>query len=134
MKPRVKTFPGKPRNAVVTTGTADDFFKRSKERAAKLDRGERLPEEIRITFENPADLVRALTAERVRVLQTIRSNHCTITSLAVTLKRHRKSVVRDVQMLESLGLVRTRQKVNPGHGRVKEVEPLAEKYHLTATV
>jgi len=133
MKMSNKTFP-KSRRAIVTTGTLDEFFKRSRERATKLDRGERLPEEIRVTFEDPLDLVRALTAERVRVLQCIRTKRSTISSLATTLKRDRRCIIRDVDVLESLGLVRTFRTTNPGHGVVKEVEPLAEKYHLTATV
>lgn len=124
------------KNLIVSTGTAEEFFKRSLERAKKLDRGERLAPEIRVTFENPADLLRALSFQRIRVLQVIRCEpkYTTLSSLAVLLKRDRKSVSRDVALLESLGLLRTHNQVNPGHGVVKVVEPLAEKYHLTATV
>jgi len=32
-------------------------------------------------------------------------------------------VRRDVQKLEQAGVLRTRQAINPGHGRVKIVEP-----------
>jgi len=59
MKPRNKTFSKSPR-AIVATGTLEEFFERSRERAKKLDRGDRLPREIRITFEDPLDLMRAL--------------------------------------------------------------------------
>jgi predicted transcriptional regulator len=131
----------KKAKAVLTTGSVNDFFKRALDRAAKLDRGEKLREEIRVTFEDPADLVRALTAERIRVLQAIRtggtqgkSKLTTVSSLAATLKRDRKSVVRDVNVLEGLGLLITRRQPNPGHGAIKVVEPLAKKYRLTATV
>lgn len=127
--------------AVLTTGSVSDFFNRALEHAAKLDRGEKLPDEIRVMFEDPADLVRALSAERVRVLQVIRagldeseSRATTLSSLAATLKRDRKSVVRDVTVLEKLGLLTTHRRSNPGHGVVKVVEPLAKKYRLTATV
>jgi predicted transcriptional regulator len=54
------------------TGTVGEFFERSKVRAEKLDRGEKLPAEFRITFEDPADLLRAISPERLRVLYTIR--------------------------------------------------------------
>src|SRR5690349_3843233 len=57
----------------VTTGTVEDFFRRSVQRARKLDRGEKLPAEMRLTFEDPADLVRVLSAQRIRVLLTVRS-------------------------------------------------------------
>jgi hypothetical protein len=39
-----------------------------------------------------------------------------------------------VKILESLGLLRTRDELNPGHGVKTVVEPLAEKYHLMAIV
>jgi predicted transcriptional regulator len=121
----------------VTTGTVDGFFKRSLERARKLDRGEMLPAEIRLTFEDPADLVRALSVQRVRVLYTVRlesTKPTPISGLATILKRDRKAVSRDVKVLESLGLVKTHNKSNPGHGMMKVVEPLAKKYHLVATI
>ena len=52
----------------------------------------------------------------------------TLTSgLAIILKRDRKAVSRDVKLLESLGLLRTRDESNPGHGVKTVVEPLAEK-------
>jgi len=55
-------------------------------------------------------------------------------SSAIALKRHRKSVSRDVKLLESLGLIRVHEQPNPGHGLMKVVEPLAEKYQLMATI
>ncbi len=117
------------------TGTVDEFFERSKVRAEKLDRGEKLAAEIRVTFEDPADLLRVLSAERLRVLCTIRTRtKPTISGLAIILKRDRKAVSRDVKLLEALGLLRTRDEANPGHGVMTVVEPLAKKYHLIATV
>ena len=122
-------------NVRVSSGSVEDFFKRSHERAVKLDHKEKLPTDLRITFEDPADLMRALSAQRVKVLQVIkRSARPTVTKLATMLKRDRKSVTRDIVVLEKLGLIRTRTEVNPGHGVVKVVEPLAQKYHLTATL
>ena len=119
----------------VDTGTVAEFFERSKVHAEKLDRGEKLPAEFRITFEDPADLLRAISPERLRVLYTIRKKtKPTISRLAVILKRDRRAVSRDVKLLEGLGLLRTRNEVNPGHGAMTVVEPLAEKYHLEATV
>jgi predicted transcriptional regulator len=117
------------------TGTVGEFFERSKVRAEKLDRGEKLPAEFRITFEDPADLLRAISPERLRVLYTIRrKTKPTISRLAIILKRDRRAVSRDVKLLEGLGLLRTRNEANPGHGVMTVVEPLAEKYHLEATV
>ena len=119
---------------ILETGTAADFFERTKEHAKKLDRGERLAPEIRLTFEDPADLLRVLSVERLRVLRTIRKKKSTVSGLAITLRRDRKAVSRDVKLLESLGMLRTHTEPNPGHGVNTVVEPLAEKYHLTATL
>src|ERR1044071_3602018 len=124
----------KNKNVVMTVGGPEDFFKRASGHATKLDRGENLPSEIRVMFVDPADLVRALSVERLRVLQVIRQKQgkslTTLSSLAVKLKRDRKAVVRDVTLLEKLGLLRIRTQANPGHGIVKVVEPLAKKYHV----
>ena len=123
------------RTVKLETGTADEFFERSKVRAEKMDRGKTLTPEIRVTFEDPADLLKVLSVERLRVLRIIRTSaNPTISGLALTLKRDRKSVSRDVKLLEGLGMLRTRTEANPGHGVVTIVEPLAKTYHLMATV
>ena len=122
-------------NLTLNTGTLDEYVARSKDRAKKLDRGEKLPAEFRITFEDPADLLRVLSAERLRVLYAIRTKtKPTISGLALILKRDRRAVSRDVKLLEGLGLLKTRNEANPGHGTMTVVEPLAEKYRLEATV
>ncbi|HYL76080.1 MAG TPA: hypothetical protein VEU96_17855 [Bryobacteraceae bacterium] len=118
----------------VGTGTAKDFFERSLRRARKLDQGERLPAEMRLTFEDPSDLLRALTVQRVRVLHAVRKKPAPVSDLAVVLKRDRTAVKRDVKILASLGLVKTHEEKNPGHGRRKIIEPLAAKYELVATI
>jgi hypothetical protein len=41
------------------------------------------------------------------------------------LKRHLQAVSRDVDLLERFGLLRSRE-ANPGHGKRRIVEPLAE--------
>jgi predicted transcriptional regulator len=123
-----------PKNINVTTGTTEAFFERSLNRARKLDRGERLPTEMRLTFEDPADLLRALTTQRVRVLHAVRKKSAPVSDLAIVLKRDRTAVKRDVRILTSLGLVKINEETNPGHGRRKIVEPLASKYELVATI
>jgi predicted transcriptional regulator len=122
------------KNLNVNTGTAEAFFERSLNRARKLDRGEKLPAEMRLTFEDPADLLRVLTAQRVRVLHAVRKKPAPVSDLAIVLKRDRTAVKRDVKILTSFGLVKTHEETNPGHGRRKIVEPLASKYELVATI
>ena len=118
----------------VDTGTVGAFFKKSLDRARKLDRGEKLPAELRLTFEDPADLLRVLTAQRIRVLHAVRKNPAPVSDLAAILKRDRTAVRRDVQVLKSLGLVNAHSETNPGHGRRIIIEPLAAKYELVATI
>jgi predicted transcriptional regulator len=123
-----------PRGVTVSSGTVGEFIKRSLDRARKIDRGEKLPSEITMTFENPADLIRVLSAGRVRVLHAVRAKPAPVSELAATLRRDRKAVRRDVSLLESFGLVSTREEPNPGHGRRRVVEPRAAKYRLVATI
>ena len=108
------------------------YAKRALVRARKLDRGERIKPEIRITFEDPLAMAEVLTAERLRLLNKVRTRSQSISALAASLKRDPKSVRRDVVKLERAGVLRTRHEVNPGHGRAKIVEPIAREYHLTA--
>ena len=122
---------------IVSTGTTEGFFKRAHEDAKKMDRGELLPPEVRVTFEDPIEMLRALSVERMKVIKAVQKHHAakpTVSRLAVILRRDRKAVSRDVKVLESLGLLKTHEQLNPGHGRMKVVEPLAERYYLTATI
>jgi predicted transcriptional regulator len=112
----------------------DEFFTRSRERARKLDRSERIPAAIRIVFEDPADLMQVLSTERIRVLHAIRTRPIPVSQLASELKRDRQAVMRDVRLLESFGLLKTREAPNPGHGRQKIVAPLAARYQLVANI
>ena len=116
------------------TGTAEAFLARSTARAGKLDRGERLLPEMRLTFEDPADLLRVLTTQRVRVLDAVRKNPAPLSELAAVLKRDRTAVRRDVRILTMFGLVTTREETNPGHGRRRIVRPLATKCELVTTI
>jgi predicted transcriptional regulator len=120
--------------ATVSSGSVEAFIGRSLERARRMDRGERLPSEITMTFENPADLVRVLSVERVRVIHAVRKKPAPVSELAATLRRDRKAVKRDVSVLQSFGLVNAREEVNPGHGRRRIIEPRAGKYQLVATI
>lgn len=116
----------------INTDGFEGYAKRAVVRARKLDRRELIKPEITITFDNPLAMLEVLTAERIRLVQKLRTKSASITALATALGRDPKSVRRDVQKLERAGVVRTRERVNPGHGRVKVVEPVAREYRLTA--
>src|ERR1017187_209532 len=97
---------GTAKSLKVSAGTVEAFFERSLKRARKLDRGEKLPTEMRLTFEDPADLLRLLTAQRIRVLDAVRKKPAAISDLAIVLKRDRTEIGRDVKILTSFGLVK----------------------------
>lgn len=118
--------------ATLATGTTDAFFARSLARAKKLDRKEPLLPELRLTFEDPADLAKLLTTQRIRVLNALRKQPGAVAELATRLKRDRTAIKRDVKILSSFGLVRIHVVPNPGHGRRKIIEPLASRFELTA--
>ncbi len=112
---------------------ADGFeghVRRSLNRAAKLDRGEPVEAERILTFADPLHMMQCLTVERLRIFQAVRAKRLSVSALAEELGRNRGSVTRDVKVLKEFGLVRLREEVNPGHGVVKIVEPVAARVEL----
>ena len=116
----------------IKTGSVDEFFGRVRAHAEKLDRGESLPAEITIAFEDPMELLNILTSQRVRLLRRAKAGSVPISDLASGLSRDVRAVSRDVVLLEKAGLLRTSYRANPGHGKLKIVEPVAREYRLTA--
>jgi len=118
----------------IRTDGFEAYTKRALARARKLDRKIPLKAELTVTFEDPLAMVAVLTAERLRLLKQIQAKPLTMSALAATLNRDTRSVRRDVSKLEYFGVLRTREQVNPGHGRVKIVEPIARRYKLMASL
>jgi predicted transcriptional regulator len=118
----------------MNTDGFEGYARRALARAQKLDRGLRIKPEIILTFEDPLSMLEILTPERLRLVQQVRARSLSISALATSLRRDPKSVRRDVAKLERAGVVRTREQVNPGHGRTKIVEPVAREYRLTAVL
>ncbi|CNE49749.1 putative transcriptional regulator [Yersinia bercovieri] len=116
----------------IKTATENEFFKRGKKLATLADAGKALPEEHTITFEDPLEMVRVLSAARILLLRTVKMYPGSITSLSARLKRDRSAVTRDVAILKKAGLVTVEQKVLPGHGRMKEVKTTAHRLKLEA--
>lgn len=119
---------------ILKAGTEQDFFRRGKELARLADKGAVVPEEQTISFEDPADLLRLLTASRLDLLRAVKEEPGSITVIANRLRRDRSAVKRDVDQLALAGLVTVQTKVLPGHGRMKEVRASAHRFRLEATV
>jgi predicted transcriptional regulator len=108
--------------------------KRATARARRLDRGESIETEVTLTFADPLDMLEVLTASRLRLVEAARKRRHSVSSLAAALKRDPKSVRRDVVKLEQAGMLRTHEEANPGHGRVRIVEPVARRVELRASL
>jgi predicted transcriptional regulator len=117
---------------LVTDGVKG-FISRAREHARKLDRGETWEPEVVISFDDASEMMRVLSAERVRLLRSSKKAR-PVSVLANALKRNTRAVSRDINLLESFGLLRTHYVPNPGHGRRRIVEASAEKYQLTASI
>ncbi len=112
----------------------EGHMRRSLERATKRQRGERLETEKIITFADPLDMIECLTVQRVRLCQVIRQKRLSISALAEELGRNRGSVTRDVNKLKGFGLLRLQEQVNPGHGVIQIVEPLAQRFEMRVSL
>jgi predicted transcriptional regulator len=124
-----------PRTRVkLMVSSTEEYFDRARKRAQAMDRGEMPAPGITISFEDPADLLEILTSERVRLLRRVKEESQQISALAAGLKRDVRAVSRDVSLLERAGLLRTSYQTNPGHGRRKMVESVAQEYKLVANL
>ena len=116
------------------TGTEDDFFKRGRQLAKAADRGEPLPDERIVSFEDPADVMKLITTARLALFRAVKDRPGSITQISERLHRDRSAVKRDVDELERAGLVTVADKVLPGHGRMKEIRVTANRFSLQAEV
>jgi len=116
----------------IKTGTEEDFFKRGRQLANEADKGKPLPDETILSFEDPAELVKLITAARLALFRAVKDAPGSITDIAERLHRDRSAVKRDVAELERAGLVTVTLKALPGHGRMKEVRVAAKRFSLQA--
>lgn len=121
-------------NLTIKTGTEEDFFKRGRQLGRAADRGERLPDERVISFEDPADVMKLMTETRLALFRAVKDIPGSITNLAERLHRDRSAVKRDVDEMERAGLITITVKVLPGHGRMKEVRAVANRFRLQADI
>ena len=118
----------------IKTATEDDFFARGRQLAKAADRGELLPDERIVSFEDPADVMKLITVARLALFRAVKEMPGSITQISQRLQRDRSAVKRDVDELERAGLVTISEKVLPGHGRMKEVRATAQRFRLQAEV
>jgi predicted transcriptional regulator len=114
----------------ILTDGFEGHARRSLSRAAQREQGGALPAEKIITFADPLDMAECLTVQRLRLWQVVRKKHLSISALAEELGRNRGSVTRDVNTLKGLGILRLREQINPGHGVLQIVEPVAQRLEM----
>lgn len=114
--------------------SVEAFFERGRMGARLADRGMPIPESHIIAFEDMESLLHVLTAKRVSLIKEVKESPGSISDLARKLKRDRSAVTRDVQLLESYGVVRVTVKPLPGHGTQKWVTPVGREIRLTANL
>lgn len=119
---------------IIKTATEEDFFKRGRQLATAADRGEPLPDERIISFEDPADVMKLITTARLALFRAVKEMPGSITEISERLHRDRSAVKRDIDELERAGLVTIAEKVLPGHGRMKEVRATANRVSLQAEI
>ena len=122
------------KSVVLKTATEQEFFKRSQVLAQLADAGQSLPEEHTVSFGEPTDLLKLLTAARLQVFRAVKDQPASITGLAQRLHRDRSAVKRDVDQLLRAGMVKVETKVLSGHGRMKEVRASAASFRLEAVL
>lgn len=120
------------KKVIIKTGSEEEFFKRGRKVARLADQGKPIPEERIISFEDPVEVGRIMTAARLAVFRAVKEAPGSITGIAERLRRDRSAVKRDVDELEKAGLVAVETAISPGHGQRKEVTVTAKRFKLEA--
>ena len=118
----------------ITTGSEQAFFEHGRRIARALDRGEHLPTERVLSFEEPEEMMRLMTSARLALFRAVKEQPGSITAIAQRLHRDRSAVKRDLDALLAAGMVTVDEKVLPGHGRMREVRAIAHSVRLQADV
>jgi predicted transcriptional regulator len=124
--------------------TSEDFAKskvlsarakKSREVARALDkRAEGLPYARTFTSVEFQAFIAELTPKRFELLRLAIRRRQSIGELALASHRDPGAVSRDVARLQSLGLVEVETVINPGHGQMKIVAPVATRIAIEASL
>ena len=119
----------------VKTGSVNDFFSNARSIMRAGDNGEPIKQRgATLTFVDPSEMLRFLSVAKIKLIDCIRSHPGSVTNIAKTIGRNRAAVYRDIHEMETYGLVKMHEEVNPGHGRHKIVELMASSLKLEAYI
>lgn len=118
--------------------TARDFsmlserFERGVAVARALDCGEPLPFSKTVVEVDLAAFSKTLTEKRIALFDLVKRGRYSVTELAEKTGRDPSAVRRDIEILESVGMVRTVREPNPGHGTRRVVSAAAKRFWMEA--
>jgi predicted transcriptional regulator len=115
---------------IVTTGTEVEFFQSGRKLSLLADQKKTMSAKSVVTFEDPADMRKLLTAGRLALIRAIKDQPGSITAISSRLRRDRSAVGRDIDRLAKIGLLKVESRVLPGHGRIKEIWVAAQQIKL----
>ena len=121
-------------NITVQTGTDQDFFTKVRGIMKNLDEGKPITASHTITFADPSEMLHFLNESKINLIQVIRHNPDSITNIAKNAGRSREAVSRDIREMAKYGLIKISNAINPGHGRQKIIELVANKLRLEAII
>lgn len=120
----------------VKTGSVKDFFPSAREIMSAADKGKPIKKRsATLTFIDPSEMLHFLSAAKIKLIANIRKHPDSITNIAKAIHRTRSAVKRDIHEMESVGIVKTHEEVNPaGHGKHKIVELVTPTLKLEAYI
>jgi len=119
----------------VKTGSVEDFFATVKSVMRAADRKEPIKSRVKtLIFEDPLDMLHFLSKAKLILINRIRQQPDSIKNLARDTHRKVTAVSRDINELEKVGIVKTHNVINPGHGRHKIIELTATELKLEASI
>ena len=101
--------------------STEDFFVRGKAIASLADKGTLEAAGKIVTFENAEDLASVVSAAKIALFREVRAHSGSITDISKRLNRDRSAVKRDIDVLQSIGMVEVITTKNEGHGIKKQV-------------
>jgi predicted transcriptional regulator len=119
---------------IIRTDPVKGFFDRARKAAQKADRGQSFKKSATISFEDPQEMFMVLSQARRRLMLEVMDEPKTITQLTAKLHRERSAIIKDIGLLEKLGLLVSQKRSNPGHGVEKLVRAVAPKIELIASL
>lgn len=128
MSPRRK----RPATAIVRHESFGSFEDRMRKHARRVDQGQRLPNQVGVSVPDFSTWWKILSLPRRRLLQAVLVEPQSIPALMRSLQRSRRSLQRDISLLNQVGLISILIVPSPGRGPRKLIWAIAARIDLQA--